>query len=258
MNIIVTVIVAILAMAIGCGLALYFSKKNAKSQANEIIEKARLEAEVLKNKEVLKGKEIGMSIKSDAEKEANARLTKVQTSEAKLKQREMTLNQQQGEIKRRSNELDNLKMNVDNQAVMLEERKKEVDKMEKSVRDTLEHVSGLSAEEAKEKLIESLKDEAKTNAASYINDIMDDAKMTANKEAKRIIIETIQRVATETAVENAVTVFHIDNDEIKGRIIGREGRNIRALEAATGVEIVVDDTPEASVVRLPVWPCTSW
>ena len=248
MNIIVTVIVAILAMAIGCGLALYFSKKNAKSQANEIIEKARLEAEVLKNKEVLKGKEIGMSIKSDAEKEANARLTKVQTSEAKRKQREMTLNQQQGEIKRRSNELDNLKMNVDNQAVMLEERKKEVDKMEKSVRDTLEHVSGLSAEEAKEKLIESLKDEAKTNAASYINDIMDDAKMTANKEAKRIIIETIQRVATETAVENAVTVFHIDNDEIKGRIIGREGRNIRALEAATGVEIVVDDTPEAIVL----------
>ena len=139
-------------------------------------------------------------------------------------------------------------MNVDNQAVMLEERKKEVDKMEKSVRDTLEHVSGLSAEEAKEKLIESLKDEAKTNAASYINDIMDDAKMTANKEAKRIIIETIQRVATETAVENAVTVFHIDNDEIKGRIIGREGRNIRALEAATGVEIVVDDTPEAIVL----------
>ena len=127
MNIIVTVIVAILAMAIGCGLALYFSKKNAKSQANEIIEKARLEAEVLKNKEVLKGKEIGMSIKSDAEKEANARLTKVQTSEAKLKQREMTLNQQQGEIKRRSNELDNLKMNVENQAAMLEERKKEAE-----------------------------------------------------------------------------------------------------------------------------------
>ena len=129
MNIIVTVIVAILAMAIGCALALYFTKKNAKSQANEIIEKARLEAEVLKNKEVLKGKEIGMSIKSDAEKEANARLTKVQTSEAKLKQREMTLNQQQGELKRRGNELDNLKVNVDNQAAMLEERKKEVEKM---------------------------------------------------------------------------------------------------------------------------------
>ena len=248
MNIIITVIVAILAMAIGCVAALYFSRKNAKSQANEIIEKARLEAEVLKNKEVLKGKEIGMSIKSDAEKEANSRLSKVQTSEAKLKQREMSLNQQQGELKRRSNEVESLKMNVENQMAVLDERKKDIDKMEKSVRDTLEHVSGLSADEAKEKLIESLKDEAKTNAASYINDIMDDAKMTANKEAKRIIIETIQRVATETAVENAVTVFHIDNDEIKGRIIGREGRNIRALEAATGVEIVVDDTPEAIVL----------
>ena len=139
MNIIVTVFVAILAMALGCVLALNYTKKNAKSQANEIIEKARLEAEVLKNNEVMKGKEIGMSIKSDAEKEANARLTKVQTSEAKLKQREMSLNQQQGELKRRSNELENLKLNVDNQASMLEERKKEVDKLEKSVRDTLEH-----------------------------------------------------------------------------------------------------------------------
>ena len=243
MNTIITVIVAILAMVIGCVAALYFSQKNAKSRANEIMEKARLEAEVLKNNEVMKGKEAGMNIKSEAEKEANARLTKVQTSEAKLKQREMSLNQQQGDLQRRRNELDNLKLNVDNQMALLDQRKGEVDKMEKTVRDTLEHVSGLSAEEAKEKLIESLKDEAKTNAASYINDIMDDAKMTANKEAKRIIIETIQRVATETAVENAVTVFHIDNDEIKGRIIGREGRNIRALEAATGVEIVVDDTP---------------
>ena len=245
---IVIVIVAILAMAIGWIVATLLSRRNAKSQANEIIEKARLEAEVLKNNEVMKGKEAGMTIKSEAEKEANARLTKVQTSEAKLKQREMQLNQQQGEVQRRRNEVDNLKVNVDNQMALLDKRKAEVDKMEKSVRDTLEHVSGLSAEEAKEKLIESLKDEAKTNAASYINDIMDDAKMTANKEAKRIIIETIQRVATETAVENAVTVFHIDNDEIKGRIIGREGRNIRALEAATGVEIVVDDTPEAIVL----------
>ena len=245
---IVIVIVAILAMAIGWIVATLLSRRNAKSQANEIIEKARLEAEVLKNNEVMKGKEAGMTIKSEAEKEANARLTKVQTSEAKLKQREMQLNQQQGEVQRRRNEVDNLKVNVDNQMALLDKRKAEVDKMEKSVRDTLEHVSGLSAEQAKEKLIESLKDEAKTNAASYINDIMDDAKMTANKEAKRIIIETIQRVATETAVENAVTVFHIDNDEIKGRIIGREGRNIRALEAATGVEIVVDDTPEAIVL----------
>jgi len=245
---IISVIVAIAALVIGAAVAWFYSQKNAKSKASEILEKARMEAQVLKNEEVLKGKEEGMNIKNAAEKQANQRLAQVQSNEAKLKQREINLNQQQGDMQRRRNELDTLKLNLDNQTAVLDERKKEVDKMEKSVRETLEHVSGLSAEEAKEKLVESLKDEAKTAAASYINDIMDDAKLTANKEAKRIVVETIQRVATETAIENAVTVFHIDNDEIKGRIIGREGRNIRALEAATGVEIVVDDTPEAIVI----------
>ncbi|MBQ3959842.1 MAG: ribonuclease Y [Muribaculaceae bacterium] len=248
MNTIIVIVIAIAALAIGACGAVYATRKNSKSQANTIIEKAKLEAEVLKNNEVIKGKEEGLSIKSEAEKTANARLAKVQASEAKLKQREIQMNQQQQELQRKKSETDALKVNLDNQINVLELRKKEVDKMEKSVRDTLEHVSGLSAEEAKEKLVESLKDEAKTAAASYINDIMDDAKMTANKEAKRIIVETIQRVATETAIENAVTVFHIDNDDIKGRIIGREGRNIRALEAATGIEIIVDDTPEAIVL----------
>ncbi|MBR3101468.1 MAG: ribonuclease Y [Muribaculaceae bacterium] len=248
MDSIINVIVAVVAFAVGAFVAQVLSRRNAKSRANEIVEKAKLEAEVLKNNEMIKGKEAGMAITSEAEKQANARLAKVQTSEAKLKQREIQLNQQQGDVQRRRNELDTLKQNVDKQTAILDERKKEVDRMEKSVRDTLEHVSGLSAEEAKEKLVESLKDEAQTAAQSYINDIMDDAKLTANKEAKRIIVETIQRVATETAVENAVTVFHIDNDEIKGRIIGREGRNIRALEAATGIEIIVDDTPEAIVL----------
>ena len=248
MDSIINVIVAVAAFAVGAFVAQVLSRRNAKSRANEIVEKAKLEAEVLKNNEMIKGKEAGMAITSEAEKQANARLAKVQTSEAKLKQREIQLNQQQGDVQRRRNELDTLKQNVDKQTAILDERKKEVDRMEKSVRDTLEHVSGLSAEEAKEKLVESLKDEAQTAAQSYINDIMDDAKLTANKEAKRIIVETIQRVATETAVENAVTVFHIDNDEIKGRIIGREGRNIRALEAATGIEIIVDDTPEAIVL----------
>ncbi len=247
-DIIVAIVLIAAAFALGMYIAHMMSKRNAKSAANEILEKARLEAEVLKNNEVIKGKEEGMSIQRDAEKQANARLSKVQTAEAKLKQREMQLNQQQGEVQRKRNELDNLKANVDHQSQVLDDRKKEVDRLEKTVRDTLEHVSGLSADEAKEKLIESLRDEAKTAAASYINDIMDDAKLTANKEAKRIIVETIQRVATETAIENAVTVFHIDNDEIKGRIIGREGRNIRALEAATGIEIIVDDTPEAIVL----------
>lgn len=241
-------IAAVVAFAVGMVIAQMMAKRNAKSRANEIIEKAKLEAEVLKNNEVIKGKEEGMSIKSEAEKQANARLSKVQSSEAKLKQRELQLNQQQADVQRKRNEVDNLKSNLEHQQGVLDDYKKEVEKMERSVRDTLEHVSGLSAEEAKEKLVESLKDEAKTAAASYINDIMDDAKLTANKEAKRIIVETIQRVATETAIENAVTVFHIENDEIKGRIIGREGRNIRALEAATGIEIIVDDTPEAIVL----------
>ena len=248
MNIILAIVLIAVAFVLGLFIAYMMSKRNAKSAANEILEKARLEAEVLKNNEVIKGKEEGMSIQRDAEKQANARLSKVQSTEAKLKQREMLLNQQQGEVQRKRNEVDGLKATLDHQSLVLDERKKEVDRLEKTVRGTLEHVSGLSAEEAKEKLIESLKDEAKTAAASYINDIMDDAKLTANKEAKRIIVETIQRVATETAIENAVTVFHIDNDEIKGRIIGREGRNIRALEAATGIEIIVDDTPEAIVL----------
>ncbi len=242
------VIAAIVAFAAGALIAQVMSKRNAKSRANEILEKARLEAEVLKSNEVIKGKEEGMSIKSEAEKQANARLAKVQSSEAKLKQRELQLNQQQGELQRKRNEVDNLKSNLEHQQSVLDDYKKEVEKMEHSVRNTLEHVSGLTADEARERLVESLKDEAKTQAQSYINDIMDDAKLTANKEAKRIVINTLQRVATETAIENAVTVFHIDNDEIKGRIIGREGRNIRALEAATGIEIIVDDTPEAIVL----------
>ena len=141
-----------------------------------------------------------------------------------------------------------MQQKLEKEQAYIEAQKQELGKMQARVTETLEHVSGLSAEEAKEKLIESLKDEAKTAAQSYINDIMDDAKLTANKEAKRIVVQTIQRTATETAIENAVTVFHIDNDEIKGRIIGREGRNIRALESATGIEIIVDDTPEAIVL----------
>ena len=248
MDTIVWIICIVVALVGGAAIALWYARTNAKSQASTILEKARLEADVLKKNEVMKGKEEGLAIKSESEKQANARMAKAQAAEARIKQRELQLNQQQSDLQRKKNETETLAASLEKQGVVLEERKKEVDKMEKEVRDTLEHVSGMTAEEAKERLVESLKDEAKTAAASYINDIMDDAKMTANKEAKRIIVTTIQRVATETAIENAVTVFHIDNDEIKGRIIGREGRNIRALEAATGVEIIVDDTPEAIVL----------
>ena len=219
-----------------------------KSKAKAILDEAALQAEVIKKNKLIEAKEEELKIKSEAEKQANARLAKAQQAEARNKQKENQLSQLQGELQRKKNELETLKLNLDNQASVLDSRKQELDRRERDIQETLEHVSGLSAEEAKEKLIESLKDEAKTAAASYINDIMDDAKLTANKEAKRIVVQSIQRVATETAIENAVTVFHIDSDEIKGRIIGREGRNIRALEAATGIEIIVDDTPEAIVL----------
>ena len=165
-----------------------------------------------------------------------------------MKQRELVLNQRQEEIQRKKVEAEAVKENLEAQLVIVDKKKEELEHMQRQEIEKLEAISGLSAEEAKERMVESLKEEAKTQAQSYINDIMDDAKLTASKEAKRIVIQSIQRVATETAIENSVTVFHIESDEIKGRIIGREGRNIRALEAATGVEIVVDDTPEAIVL----------
>ena len=252
LTVIVAVIIAFLA---GAAVALYASRHYAKSTANAIVHKAKMEAEVLRNNETVKGKEEALEIRTKAEKEANQRLQKVQSSEAKLKQREIQLNQQQGDLNRNKKEVEQQRTaneqertRLENQDAAMQDRLHELERQEKTIQDTLEHVSGLSADEAREKLIESLRDEARTRAAGYINDIMDDAKLTANKEAKRIIVETIQRVATETAIENAVTVFHIDNDEVKGRIIGREGRNIRALEAATGIEIIVDDTPEAIVL----------
>ena len=182
------------------------------------------------------------------EKEVQQRNQHIQQSENKLKQRELSLNQRQEELGRRKNELDNQQQRVDNEKKLLSVKAEELEKMQQKEREMLEEVSGLSAEEAKTRLVEAMKDEAKTAAASYINEIMDEAKLNANAQAKKIVIQTIQRVATETAVENSVSVFHIDNDEVKGRIIGREGRNIRALEAAAGVEIVVDDTPEAIVI----------
>lgn len=242
------IIIAAAAAIIGYVTAAVISKKNASSRANSILEDANREAEVIKEKRILQAKEEEMKILGEAERNAGQRMQKAQAAEARNKQREMQLNQQQNENNRRKKELDTLKSNLDNREAVIESRQNEVEHLHRQITDELERISGLSADEAKEKLVESLKDEAKTAAAGYINDIMDDARMTATKEAKRIVIQSIQRVATEAAVENSVTVFHIDNDEIKGRIIGREGRNIRALEAATGIEIIVDDTPEAIVL----------
>ena len=248
MNIINLVLISGTALVVGAVGTIIIDRIIARSRAKGIIEEAKLEAEVLKKNKILEAKEEEIKIKTEAEKNANARLSKVQSVEAKLKQREMQINQMQSDVQRKKNENDSLKADLENKLTILESKKSEVEKKHKEVLEKLEFVSGLSAEEAKEKLVESLKDEAKTAASSYINDIMDEAKLTANKEAKRIVVQSIQRVATETAIENAVTVFHIDSDEIKGRIIGREGRNIRALEAATGIEIIVDDTPEAIVL----------
>ena len=235
-------------LAIGYFTASWLSKKQALSRANVIIDEANREAEVIKEKTILKSREEGLKIEADAERNASQRLAKVQTAEARAKQREMQLNQQQGDLNRRKKEVDARSSVLDAKEHAIEARHNELEQLVSEARTELERISGLSVDEAREKLVESLKDEAKTQAAGYINDIIDDAKLTASKEAKRIVIQSIQRVATETAIENSVTVFHIDNDEIKGRIIGREGRNIRALEAATGIEIIVDDTPEAIVL----------
>ena len=203
---------------------------------------------VLKEQKLLEAKERISRMQSDLDRQANQRNQKIQQNEQRIKQQQQQLQQKQSELDRRISDNDNTRQNLQKQLELVDQRRKEVEQRKQEGRQMLEQIAGLSADEAKSKLIEGLKDEAKSEAASYINEIMDEARMTANKEAKSIVIKTIQRVASETAVENAVTVFHIDSDEVKGRIIGREGRNIRALEAATGVEIVVDDTPEAIVL----------
>ena len=219
-----------------------------KGKYNEMVEAAKKEADVMKEKKLLEVKEKFLNKKSELEKEVQVRNQHIQQSENRLKQREMSLNQRQEELGRRKNDLDNQQVRIENEKKLITIKQEELEKMQLKEREKLEELSGLSAEEAKQRLVESMKDEAKTDAQSYINEIMDEAKLNANANARKIVIQTIQRVATETAIENSVSVFHIENDEVKGRIIGREGRNIRALEAATGVEIVVDDTPEAIVI----------
>ena len=248
MDIIFVLLIAAGALALGgvCGYLVF--RYVLKGKYNEMIDTATKQADVIKEKKLLEVKEKFINKKSELEKEVQQRNQHIQQSENKLKQREISLNQRQEELGRRKNELDNMQQRVDNEKKLLSVKAEELEKMQLKEREKLEEVSGLSAEEAKNRLIESMKDEAKTAAASYINEIMDEAKLNANAQAKKIVIQTIQRVATETAIENSVSVFHIENDEVKGRIIGREGRNIRALEAAAGVEIVVDDTPEAIVI----------
>ena len=245
---VVTIVVFIACFIVGGFASYMFFKHGLKSKYDSILKEAETEAEVIKKNKLLEVKEKFLNKKADLEKEVSLRNQKIQQAENKLKQRELVLNQRQEEIQRKKLEAEAVKENLEAQLAIVDKKKEELEHMQRQEIEKLEAISGLSAEEAKERMVESLKEEAKTQAQSYINDIMDDAKLTASKEAKRIVIQSIQRVATETAIENSVTVFHIESDEIKGRIIGREGRNIRALEAATGVEIVVDDTPEAIVL----------
>lgn len=245
---IVTIIAALVALVIGGAAGYFIFRYVIKGKYNEMIDAASKEAEVVKEKKLLEVKEKFLNKKAELEKEVQQRNSRIQQSENKLKQREISLNQRQEDLGRRKQEVEQYQQRIDNEKKLLAVKQQELEKMQKQEQAKLEELSGLSAEEAKSRLVESLKDQARLDAASYINEIMDDAKLNANQQAKKIVIQTIQRVATETAIENSVSVFHIDNDEVKGRIIGREGRNIRALEAATGVEIVVDDTPEAIVI----------
>ena len=242
------VILPVAGFIIGGVVTYIFYKTALKNKCNNLIKEAEAEAEVIKKNKLLEVKEKFLNKKAELEKEVTARNQKIQQAENRIKQKEAALTQKQEELQKRKSENEDLRTNLEAQMRGLDQRQEELAKLQQQEIAKLESISGLSAEDAKERLVESLKEEAKTQAASYINDIMDDAKLTATREAKRIVIQSIQRVATETAIENSVTVFHIDSDEIKGRIIGREGRNIRALEAATGVEIIVDDTPEAIVL----------
>ncbi len=241
-------VIAVVALIIGglCGYFVFRYVINGKYKT--LMDTAQKDAEVLKEKKMLEVKEKFLNKKAELEKEIQSRNQRIQQSENKLKQREISLNQRQEDMGRRKQEVEQQQQRIDNEKKLLQLKSNELEKMQQKEREKLEELSGLSAEEAKTRLVESMKDEARTAAASYVNEIMDEAKLNANSQAKKIVIQTIQRVATETAIENSVSVFHIDNDEVKGRIIGRGGRNIRALEAATGVEIVVDDTPEAIVI----------
>lgn len=258
-EIIIAVILALIVLVLG-GAILWRSiwktlNQKAKEEKDNYIEQAKEDIEILKKDKLLEVKEEALRRKTELEEEISAWKSKVQSMEArlqnfesKLKNREQTINKQQNEIHARSQELDKLEAELHQQLEVSRLQEEEMIRVKREAEHKLEQICGLSAEEAKAQLIESIKDEARANAATYVSEIIDEARMTANQEAKKLVVKSIQRIATETAIENAVTVFHIESDEMKGRIIGREGRNIRALEAATGVEVIVDDTPEAIVL----------
>ena len=242
------VVSAVAAFIVGICLGYIVFRYVIKGIYNEMLEKAEKESEVMKEKKLLEVKAKYLNKKNELEKEAQQRNQKLQQNEQRQRQREQSLTQKAEDLNRRRQDLDNMQQQLENDRNLLAVKEEEIGKMEQQQLQKLEEISGLNADEAKARLVESLKDKARLDAAGYINEIVEEAKLNANQQARKIVIQTIQRTATETAIENSVSVFHIENDEVKGRIIGREGRNIRALEAACGVEIVVDDTPEAIVI----------
>jgi ribonuclease Y len=250
-----TIITAVVSLVAGALIAWLSTRKNnqalsaaAEEKANAITKEAEAKGEILLKDKMMEAKERFYQLKNEHEKHIAEKDKNIQQAENRIKQKETTLNQQLEQSKRKQTEVDAIQANLNSQLEIVNRRKEELEKAHQKQVQALEKIAGLSAEDAKSQLVEALKAEAKTQAMQFIKESIDEAKLTANKEAKRIVIQTIQRVATEHAIENAVTVFHIDNDEVKGRVIGREGRNIRALEAATGIEIIVDDTPEAIIL----------
>ena len=245
MNLISIIIGFIVGAIIALAVYIILQKSALKGKSEEIIKSAEIEGEKIKNEKILQAKEKFLSLKSEHDKYVNEKSAQIREAESRVKQKENTANQITAELQKKNKDLENIKLSLKGQQEALSKKSEEYDKLRSEVNKQLENIAGMTAQEAKTQLVEAMKAEARTEAQAYINDTIDEARLNAAKEAKRIVINTIQRTATETAIENAVTTFPIENDEIKGRIIGREGRNIRALEAATGVEIVVDDTPDA-------------
>ena len=248
MDVVTIAIITVITSAIAGYVSYKITSKATKTRGATIIKEAEAEGEMIKKEKILQAKEKFIQLKSEHDRAVNERNQKLAQSEQRAKQIEGNLQAQQEELAKKVREQATLREQLESQLQGIERRKEELDRKIKEQNTRLEQISGLSSEEAKNILVENMKAEAKTDAMTYVNEVMEEAKMTANKEAKKIVVQTIQRVATEAAIENSVTVFNIDSDEVKGRIIGREGRNIRALEAATGIEIIVDDTPEAIIL----------
>ena len=239
------ILAALAGAAVALAIYITLHKRSLKGRKEDILEQAELEGENIKKEKIVQAKEKFLQLKSEHEQYVNEKNSQIREAENRIKQKENSLNQRNEELNRKNRENDSVRQSLQAQKENLERKGEEYEKLISQANKQLETIAGLSAADAKQILMENMKAEARSEAQAYINDTMDEARLTASKEAKRIVINTIQRTATETAIENAVTTFPIENDEIKGRIIGREGRNIRALEAATGVEIVVDDTPDA-------------